>query len=215
MNASDLVQIIVLPANLIPADASTLNLRPIATTSSQHCAVTSDAIASSVTIVVASSSDANITISNCAFQPRRVALTTSYPHRIVSSPGQRRTVASNDCLAKDRLANDRITTDNPTAALPCQPCAVITVNRLTPINCLTTANELVTVNGPTIVCHTDNQLAAVNGPIIEQRAPIEPIMASIEPSLAPFQPTTAPNEPMMAPTEPMMAPIEPTMALSP
>ena len=203
MNASNLVQIIVLLAQLIPATASTLNLCPIATTSSQHCAITSDAIASSVTVVVASSSDANVTISNCAFQPQRVALTTSYPHRIVSSPVQRRAVASDDCLAKDRLANDHITTDNPTAASPRQPCDIIAVNRLAPVNCLTTANELAAVNGPTIVCHTDNQLATVNDPIIKQRAPIiEPMMAPIKPALAPFQP----------PTEPMMAPIEPTTA---
>jgi hypothetical protein len=42
MNASDLLQIIVLPAQLIPAAASTRDPLPIAASSGQHRAVTSN-----------------------------------------------------------------------------------------------------------------------------------------------------------------------------
>jgi hypothetical protein len=132
-----------------------------------------------MTVVVASSSDPNVTISNCAIQLSRVALTTSYPLQIILSPRQHCTVASGNRLAKDRLANDHITTDDPTAASPSQHCAIIAVDCLITVNGLTDANGLATINGPTIVRHTDNQLAP------------------IEQTMAPIEPTTAPIKPMM------------------
>jgi hypothetical protein len=165
--------IIMLPSQLATAAAN--NSDPLQITDQLAASNASNAAEAScdVTIVIASSSAANVTISNCAIQLPRVALTTSYPLRIILSPGQHRTVASDNHLAKDCLANNHITTDDPTTASPGQSCAIIAVDCLTTINGLTAANGLATVNGYTIVCHTNNQfssvngLATVNGPIIK------------------------------------------------
>jgi hypothetical protein len=213
------LQIIMLPSQLTTAAANDSNPLQITNQLADSNASVATKASSDVTVVVASSSDANATVSNCATQLPRVALTTSYPLQIVLSPGQQRTVASNNCLAKDCLANNHITTDDPTAALPSQRCAVITIDCLAAINGLTAANGLAAIDGPTIVCHTDNQLASinglatVNGLIIKQRAPIEPTTAHIEPTMAPIEPMMAPIKPTMALIEPMMAPIKLAMHL--
>ena len=176
-NASDILQIIVLPAQLIPATASTRNPPSIAALSGQHRAITSH----------------NCLSNDCHTynQPTDDRFTVDCP--------------TDDCLTDDQLAVNRPTNYpliEPIMA-PIESTLTLIKKTTAPIIKPTTAPvEPATA----LIIEPTAPIELMTAFIESTMGPIKPTTASIiEPTMDSIEPTTASIEPTMAPIEFTMA----------